>query len=253
MILIVFIIFLSGFIIYLNQSMGFFIFSKPYFNQTYISFRFDDGLVSQQKAFDILMENNFTGSVYIISSKLNTSSLDKNYYLNLTQLDSIKSFMEIGSHSFTHTDLIYSRNYEYEIFESKKQLEEYGFNITTFVYPGGNYNSRVMRAVSKSYNCASTQDVGTNWMPLREYLLKDFTFRSNSDIQTLQRVIKIGKWNILTFHDIGQFNESSVPLLYGKIAKSNSVSLDFFKEVVDYVKENNMTVISISEGCRLFS
>jgi len=242
-----------SFAIYLNQAKAYFIFSTPELNQTYVSFRLDDALKSQLQAIYLLEENNMTGSIYPITSKPDSNiGWEKDYYLNWTELQNLSSFMEIGSHTRTHANLIYARNLEEEVVQSKLDLEKEGFNVSTFVYPGGSYSSRVIRIVEDNYACASTQDVGTNSIPLRDHLLKDFTFRASSDLNTVKRAINPGKWNIITFHDIG--NLSDVPLegLYKGIAKQNSVSFEFFKQVVDYVKENNMTIISINEGCELF-
>jgi peptidoglycan/xylan/chitin deacetylase (PgdA/CDA1 family) len=251
--LVVLIIFVGVFILYANQNLGYFIFSTPFFNETYVSFRFDDALVSQLKAFELLEEYNYTGSVYVITSEPDATGWQAEYYLNWTQLKEVSDFMEIGSHTVNHVDLIYSKNPELEIKNSKEELSQRGFNVSSFVYPGGNYNTRILGLVEENYMCASTQDVGTNWVPLREYLLKDFTFRKSSNLATIQRVIKPGKWNILTFHDIRPMNLSGLPSFYASIAESNSVDIIYFREILNYIKKENITVIKISDGCKKFS
>lgn len=241
------------FFIYLNQKHGYFIFNYPSFNETYVSFRFDDGLKSQKESFKILKENNMTGSVYIITSKPNSEiDWEKEYYLNWSEIEEISTFMEIGSHTNTHPDLTIDPYFEKEIIESKKILEEKGFEVKTFVYPGGKYNPKVIKIVEENYECASTQDVGTNVNPIRPHLLKDFTFRSSNNKDTLKRVIKKGRWNILTFHDIGNFSEVKVNGIYKYTIKQNAIPLELFEQIVDYVKENKIKVITISEGCDMF-
>ena len=160
--------------------------------------------------------------------------------------------MEIGAHTFSHADLIRTRVYEREILENKENLESWGFNVSTFVYPGGNYNPPVLNIVQKNFDCASTQDVGTNGHPIRPYLLKDFTLRSYNSMETAKRVIKIGKWNILTLHDIGKIELENMPSLFKKIANSNSFDLGNFEKLLIYLKDNNITVITIKEGCDKF-
>ncbi|MEM4719335.1 MAG: polysaccharide deacetylase family protein [Candidatus Pacearchaeota archaeon] len=123
----IFLSFLIIFLVYLNQEQGYFIFSTTKMNETYVSFRFDDGLKSQKEAFKILKENNITGSVYIITSKSNsTINWEKNYYLNWEEIEEISEFMEIGSHTLSHRDLTFLPFSEAkkEIEESKKILEE---------------------------------------------------------------------------------------------------------------------------------
>lgn len=244
----------AGIVLYLNHFYGFFMFSSPHFNQTYVTLRFDDGLVSQKEAFSLINEYNFVGSVYIITSNLNSSKdWEKSYYLDVKGLKEITDFMEIGSHSETHPDLIRSGNYEEEIVNSKKTLVANGFNVTTFVYPAGNYDDKVVKAVKENYDCAVTQDVGTNFVPIRPYLLKDFTVRSYNSLDTIKRVIKPGKWNILAFHDIGNLStNNSLPAAYGAVAENNAVDLDFFKQILDYIKQKNYTVITVAKGCEMF-
>jgi peptidoglycan/xylan/chitin deacetylase (PgdA/CDA1 family) len=252
LIVIFFVTFFSS-VIYMNQAKGYFIFSTPELNQTYISFRFDDALSSQAQAYSLLKENNMTGSIYVITSKPDSNiEWEKKYYLGWDKIVNVSSFMEIGSHTRNHTNLIYSRDLENEINGSKKDLAEKGINASTFVYPGGNYNTQTIKKVEENYKCASTQDVGTNSIPLRTHLLKDFTFRASNDLGTIKRAIKPGKWNIITFHDIGNLSDVKIEGLYGGVARQNAVSFEFFKEVVQYVKENNISVITIKEGCERF-
>jgi len=247
------ILIIFGVIIYLNQYYGFFMFSKPYFNKTYVSLRFDDGLISQKAAFEILRENNLTGSMYIITDKPSSNILwEKEYYLNWSDIQNLSSFMEVGSHSKTHADLTKTPAYKKEIIESKQDLLKHGINATTFVYPGGNYNHDVVVAVEENYDCASTQDIGTNWIPIRPHLLKDFTFRDGNSNETFSRVIKEGKWNILTFHDIGEFDTKRMPYVFSKVAEGNSITPEFFESLVKYLKENNIEVITIADGCKKF-
>lgn len=248
-------LFLVFFIVYLNQTEGYFIFSEPKMKKTYVSFRFDDGLKSQIKALKILEENNLTASLYVITSKLNSSSdWEKEYFLSLEEIKNLSERFEIGSHTRNHLNLLYlnENSLEEEIIGSKEDLSKFGIKATTFVYPGGNYNYKVIKIVEENYDCASTQDVGVNSIPIRPHLLKDFTFRKKNTNETIRRVIKEGSWNILTFHDIGEIEIDGMPPLFKKVASSNSVNEDLFKEIVKYIKENNIEVITIGEGCRRF-
>src|SRR3989344_8675725 len=147
-------------ILYLNEVQGYFMLSWPDFNEAYVSLRFDDGLKSQLNAVKLLNEYNMTASFYIIVEKPDSKiEWERQYYMNWDELRNISKGMETGSHTLTHADLLRTSDYKNEIILSKKILVEKGFNITTFVYPGGNYNMQVLREVEKEYDCASTQDV----------------------------------------------------------------------------------------------
>jgi peptidoglycan/xylan/chitin deacetylase (PgdA/CDA1 family) len=70
--------------------------------------------------------------------------------------------MEIGSHSFSHLKLhqIERKNLGYEIYDSKKYLEdELGAPIETFCYPNGGYNAAVIEAVQHAGYLGAT----TTW------------------------------------------------------------------------------------------
>jgi peptidoglycan/xylan/chitin deacetylase (PgdA/CDA1 family) len=106
------IMFFSGLIIYLNQTHGYFLFYSPDYNETYVSLRFDDGLKSQLLAFDLIEKYNLTGSVYIITSKITTTiPWEKEYYLDLEEIQHLSDFIEIGAHTVSHVDLTKVINY----------------------------------------------------------------------------------------------------------------------------------------------
>jgi hypothetical protein len=121
--------------------------------------------------------------------------------------------------------------------------------VSTFVYPGGNYDFPIVRVAQQNFDCACSQNVGINGVPISPYLLKGFTLRSNNNFETAKRVIKPGKWNILTFHDIGQVDIPGAPKIFNKVVKSNSFDVDEFEKILVYLNENNIKVITIKEGC----
>jgi len=252
--IIVLIVFIAGWIIYFNQNHGFFIVSRPYYDETYVTLRFDDGLKSQIKAFEILKKYNFSGSFYIITDKPDSDiEWERDYYLNWEDINEISEFMEIGSHAKGQRDMSRIGDYEEEIAGSKKRLEEKGYNISTFVYPAGNYNRQVLRVVEENYDCASSQDVGNNAPPIRPHLLKSFTIRYGNDMGTVKRVIKKGKWNIITFHDIGDVNYEKAPVIFRRVIDVGRIEEEYFEEIVEYLNKENITIITMDEGCRLLT
>lgn len=231
-------------ILYFNHMLGWFILSKPSFNETYVTLRFDDGWISQYTAYKLLKTYNLTGSIYIITSKIGEEG-----YLNESQLKKISEVMEIGAHTRTHADLQTSSlegTLKDEIGGCYQDLVKLGFEPKTFVYPYGNYNKDVIKVVKKYFYCASTQDVGVNTKDADLYLLKDFTFRAINSIDDLKRVIKPNTWTTLTFHNVGE-----APKWAPKAVKDNTVSLEFFEQILNYLKDQNIKVITLYEGCKM--
>jgi peptidoglycan/xylan/chitin deacetylase (PgdA/CDA1 family) len=214
--------------------------------------RFDDGLKSQKKAFELVERYRLTGSVYIITSKPDSPiEWERGYDLNWQDIRDICRFMEIGSHGRTHADLTCDSNYRNEIRESKEDLERRGFVVTTFAYPAGLCDARSINEVERHYLGACTQDVGVNDVPIAPHLLNGFIVRDNS-LVTMRRVIKNNTWNILTFHDIGFDENASLPRIYKEVARRNSIDIGFFESILQYLKQNDIKVITIRDGCERF-
>jgi len=237
---------LLGVAIYLNQFYGWFIFKTPSFDDTYVSLRFDDGWESQLNAYELLKKYNLTGSLYIISGFMGNEG-----YMTWDDVEKVSELMEIGGHTVHHADLKNLRtlqDYEKEIGDDFRTLKEKGFNVRTFVYPYGNYNKTAINVVKKYYKGASTQDVGVNTQDSNPFLLKDFTIRSFNSINDIKRVIMPGTWIILTFHDVGEPHR-----LAPSAVKSNAISVEFFEEILKWLKEIDVEIITIAEGCDLLT
>ena len=247
---------LAALILSLNHFYGWFVISTPSFNETYVSLRFDDGLKTQLRAYELLNKYNLTGSIYILTEKSsNPSDWEKDYYMNWSEIENVSSIMEIGGHTRNHADLPKSAlegTLEDEIKGCYDDLVEHGFEPKTFVYPYGNYNKKVVDETKKYFECASTQDVGVNTVPIEPYRLKDFTVRSFSSVDDVKRVLKPGTWIILTFHDIGNVS-SNIPDLERKVMENNAVSVELFEETLKYLNEtSDIKVVTMAEGCSLF-
>jgi peptidoglycan/xylan/chitin deacetylase (PgdA/CDA1 family) len=237
---------------FLNTQYGFFMFPRGNLDDTYVTLKFDDGLKSQMNSFELMERYGFTGTAYVITSKPDSPiEWERQYYLDWQEIRDISRFMEIGSHSRTHSDLTCDGNYRDEIRESKEDLERRGFVVTTFSYPAGTFDTRIIREVERCYLGACTQDVGVNDAPIVPHLLKGFTVRRNS-LATLQRAIKKDTWNILTFHDIGLDEDPGLPRIYQEVARRNGIDIGFFESIMQYLKQNNIKVITIHDGCERF-
>jgi peptidoglycan/xylan/chitin deacetylase (PgdA/CDA1 family) len=209
---------------------------------TYVSLRFDDGWKSQLNAHEALKEYGLTGSIYIISGFMGEEG-----YMDWSDVETVSETMEIGGHTKNHVDL---RNletmqeYEEEIGNDYQALVDRGYEVQTFVYPYGNYSSYALQVIKKYYVCASTQDVGVNTSGTDPYLLRDFTIRSFNSIEDMERKIQPGTWTILTFHDVGDPHPDA-----NSAVKSNAISISFFDEILVWLEESGVNVITVAEGC----
>ena len=213
---------------------------------TYVSLRFDDGWKSQLNAGRLLGKYGGPGSIYIISNFLGQEG-----YMTWDDVRAVSQVMEIGGHTLTHSDLrnlATMEEYEAEVGADYRALTDRGFAPTTFVNPYGNYSRVAIDVIKKYYACASTQDIGANTDQSDPYLLKDFTIRGNNSLEDVARMITPDAWTILTFHDVGEPAPGANPA-----EKGNAITEAFFEQVLQWLKTNNVRVISVAEGCKMLA
>ena len=118
---------------------------------------FDDGMLSQYTyAKPILDKYNFKATFYIICN-----SVDKENRMNWNNIRTLEEEgHEIGSHSMNHKRLstLSEEEERYEIIESKRCLQEKGFNVTSFSFPynDGDNNKNILKIVADNYYIART-------------------------------------------------------------------------------------------------
>ena len=118
---------------------------------------FDDGMLSQYTyAKPILDKYNFKATFYIICN-----SVDKENRMNWNNIQILEEEgHEIGSHSMNHKRLskLSEEEIRYEIIESKRCLQEKGFNVTSFSFPynDGDNNKNILKIVADNYYIART-------------------------------------------------------------------------------------------------
>ena len=154
---------------------------------------FDDGDISiYNTAFPIMKEFGFVGVNYIVGNRLAADG-----FINTAELkETIAAGWEVGSHSMTHTDLTLSPNLDWEINQSKADLEQaLGVKVTTFAFPFGSYSDHIINKVSENYNAA----VG----------LGSFVEQAPSNLYYLWRRPVEYSWNVATF---GSFLPWNSPL-----------------------------------------
>lgn len=118
---------------------------------------FDDGMLSQFTfAKTILDKYNFKATFYIICN-----SVDKENRMDWNNIKTLEEEgHEIGSHSMNHKRLskLSEEEMKYEIIESKRCLQENGFNVTSFSFPynDGDNNKNILTIIADNYYIART-------------------------------------------------------------------------------------------------
>jgi peptidoglycan/xylan/chitin deacetylase (PgdA/CDA1 family) len=118
---------------------------------------FDDGMLSQYTyAKTILDKYIFKATFYIICN-----SVDKENRMNWNNIQILEEEgHEIGSHSMNHKRLskLSEEEMKYEIIQSKRCLQENGFNVTSFSFPynDGDNNNNILKIIADNYYIART-------------------------------------------------------------------------------------------------
>ena len=118
---------------------------------------FDDGMLSQNTyAKPILDKYNFKATFYIICN-----NVDKENRMNWNNIQTLEEEgHEIGSHSMNHKKLskLSDEKMEYEIIESKRCLQENGFDVISFSFPynDGDDDKKILKTVADNYYIART-------------------------------------------------------------------------------------------------
>lgn len=111
---------------------------------------FDDGYENNYKvAYPILKKYNLKASIFLVFN-----SLGKKKYLNIEQINEMKSSIEFLSHTLNHPNLseISLEEAEYQISQSKYQLEKLlGSKVNSIAYPFGGYNYNIVNITKKYY------------------------------------------------------------------------------------------------------
>jgi peptidoglycan/xylan/chitin deacetylase (PgdA/CDA1 family) len=121
---------------------------------TVVSLTFDDGSATQYTARSLLSSHAMHGTFYINSSRLGTDS----YYMTWNQVDDLAADgNEIGGHTGFHPDLtlIDATEAKRQICDDRVNLLNRGYQVRSFAYPFGSYNSAVQSMVRAcGYNSA---------------------------------------------------------------------------------------------------
>ncbi|MCW4045749.1 MAG: polysaccharide deacetylase family protein [Candidatus Bathyarchaeota archaeon] len=208
---------------------------------------FDDGWQNQYDvAFPILKSHGLKASFAIATESI---GLDRGTFasrMNIEELKELQAYgMNIACHTKTHSHMINltsSQLYE-EIVTSKDALTQLGFDVNTFVYPFGEWNDTIVNYVkSAGYLCARGAKP-------QVYSLKntdpDARFRicswqiTNQSLDVFKEILSNASEDevvVLTYH-----------FLSDEASKETYISVQNFREQMQYLKENGFKVILLPE------
>jgi len=217
--------------------------SNDAFTQGMASLVFDDGLESQfANALPIMDAAGFKGGFYIITQE--PTSGDKNY-MTWPQIKALASSSEeIGAHTRTHPYLtqVSASQLQSEVQGSKDDLAAQGLNPTTFVYPYGDVNTIVESAVKAAgFAGGRGSDFGLNNTLVEPENLYDIRLDSSSDLATIESYIDQAvadkRWLVFEIHDV-------LP----NSSDTYAITPAFFQSVVSYLKQKNISVVTLAQG-----
>lgn len=218
------------------------------FLMSMVTFRFDDGLLSQYNlARPILDKYNYSAVEYVFTDPPEEGNWEG--YMNWSQIELLHNLYgwEIGSHTKSHPDLTTLSDSELiiELSESKAILESHGFEINSFVSPFGLYNNHVLGQIAKYYqNHGSAWPYDFNAFPYNDYQISVQEVRNSTSLATIKNWIDQAdsgnKWLVLLFHGIVESNPSEY-----------QYSKDNFESVVDYVNFKDIPVVTVEQALQL--
>jgi len=208
-----------------------------------VTLSFDDGWRSiYENAFPILQQSSIAATHYIISGYLDNSQYP--HYMNLGQVRELeRAGHEIGCHTVSHRHLLQEpvSLVESEVFLSKAFLSGRGFQVTTFAYPYGEYDDRVLdvvrragfsgaRGVGRGYNDGSTDKLLLNVQPVKS------STTAREVVGWIEKAVADKTWLILMFHQVDY--ES----------REWSTTPEILREIVDFIKNQNVSTVTVNEG-----
>jgi peptidoglycan/xylan/chitin deacetylase (PgdA/CDA1 family) len=198
--------------------------------QPMVTLSFDDDNHSvYDTAFPILEASGLPASFYFIGN-----SLTEEWKTRLKFLED--QGWEIGSHSQTHPDLttLSDAELEYELQQSKAELEAAGLTVSGFAYPegSGTKDGRVLRQVKQYYDYARSASSGYNSPIVDQYTLRIQSQVSFVSLETMKdwvdEAIENHQWLIILMHAVDNSGE-----VYSITPANLTALTGYIKEKVD--------------------
>lgn len=207
-----------------------------------ITFTFDDGYLNfYDVIYPMFEEFEYTGTVYIISGKVGTYFEDEEL-MNWTHIEEISSKgWEIGSHTLTHPDLtlLGESDLRYELEESKRILEDRGFEVRSLAIPYGRYDDEVRHVSEEYYQSVRPSSWGVNDLNnFDNYNIKSIWLTNRTELGFVKEQIdslKDNEWLVFMIHLVN-YNEGEY-----------TISPLLMEEILEYIKFKDIKVKTLTE------
>ena len=215
----------------------------------------DDGWADHYQMAQDLSARGMKGVFYINSDRINSTNR-----LNLNQLIEIRDMgHEIGSHTLLHERLS-TQTYEEQktaICEDRNKLLSWGFNVTTFCFPfgadtpesfeilgicgfNGARDSGGIRVNTSCTRCPRADNIP----PADPQQIRSVSYRLEMGVEVL-------KWFVLQADQDERYSNGLLSFIFHEYGdypnKSGSITRPEFLEFLDWLKQENVPVVTIDE------
>lgn len=215
------------------------------FDEGLITLAFDDGPISvYENALPILRASGHKTTQYIVTDYTSFPG-----YMSPSQVaEMFAEGHEIGSHSLNHADLtsLTPEEINYQLAESKRILESYGFDVRSLAYPFGYNNSLIKQLLAQNgYESGRATIEGVNVKNGDPYALKVMSILVNTPLSAVKSEIDQAladkSWLILLFHQINYEGNKY------------SATPETLFAITNYLNQKQAEVVTVSEGVSLMN
>lgn len=232
--------------------------SATQFDKGYVTLSFDDGWTSAHRTVKPILDNAAVkGTFYVMSTEAQNASEsdynDANSYLTYAKLKELQNAgHEVTAHTRTHVSLIglSDAQAQSEINGSRNDLIGQGFTpVETFAYPFGDYDSTAIQRVKDAgFKGARSVDGGYNMKNSDKFTLKVQNVLMGTTAAQMKawidKAVADKTWLNIVFHQVDNMSHDPNEEDY-------STTPAILQDVVNYLKNNNISVITTQQGIQM--